>query len=146
MLTEIDWKLLSSEEEEKTEEAYKWTNEWGQEYPYKILKREEKTDRMTEKCVSIGRMSVPYHSVPWCCLSHPIPDNKPPPASFQPFLKNSLPCLGRWILTVLDTHGVRLHIGLSPCAQFYSMEMNSFSWRIKAHKDMIFIDFTLAED
>lgn len=60
------------------------------------LKERRKSDRTTEREVSIGKMSVPYRSVAWGWLSSPFLVNKPLPASFQPILKKkSLSCFGR---------------------------------------------------
>lgn len=48
------------------------------------FKERRKSDRQAdrEKCVSTGRVIVPYHSVLWCCLSTSFLDNKPLSASF----------------------------------------------------------------
>lgn len=60
----------------------------------------ERKKKIRQEWMSFGKMSVPYRSVPWCCLSPPFLDNK---------LHFSLPCLGRWIHTALNTHRVRPH-------------------------------------
>lgn len=54
-------------------------------------KREKVRHNDRERSVYFGRMSVPYHSIPWGCLSPPFLDNKALPVSFQPFLKTRLP-------------------------------------------------------
>lgn len=102
LMTEIGWKWLSSGDEDETEEACKWTNEWGQ------VQEGTLENWKTEREVSIGRMSVPYHSVLWGWLSPPFLDNKLLLASFQPVLTKKKP--GRWIHTALDTHRVELYM------------------------------------